>query len=222
MAWIRTALIALLVLGSTAGAEIVIEDPAGDVELDGLPAGAAGAAYDLRQVTLHQHEDHLRLRITLDAVPSPHDSAEFVVVFQGNGTWMAGYTALPYTDPAPRYQGGFACPATMDGFVNGSQSGDCIGLPDWSLEGTTYTVDVPLAFIEAGEGTVIFDAWGYAELSPYLKGDARVDTTDRGGMFVIELGAAGPDADLPGPDERTPMLVGVVLWGMAWAVRRRR
>lgn len=175
----------LVFLVGPAGAAISIQDPAGDTAIDDVPMGEAGAPYDLREITLRQEEDRLVLELRLETVPAAHDSAEFVVVFEGNGTWMAGYTALPYTDPAPHYRGGFACPATEDGFVNGSQANDCIGLSDWSLEETTYTVAVPLEFVHATNGTVITDAWGYSEISPYLKGTARVDVTDREGEMVV-------------------------------------
>ncbi len=175
----------LVFLAIPASGQITIQDPADDVEFNQAPMGPAGALYDLREVTISQEGAHLMLEILLEAAPSAHDSAEFVVVFEGNGTWMAGYTALPYTDPAPHYRGGFACPATEDGFVNGSQANDCIGLPDWSLEDTTYTVAVPLEFVQAENGTVITDAWAYSEVSPYLKGTARVDVTERRGEMVV-------------------------------------
>lgn len=224
-------LILLLIAAPVLAAEgpgIVIEDAAGDVAVGDAPAGPAGDMYDLLEVRIAQETpDHLMLSIEVAAAPTSHDSIELAVVFQVDGAWhMGGYTALPYPGLPPHYKGGFACPATSDGFVDGTVSGDCIGIDGWRLEGTRYGVPVPLDFLNATDGSNITDAWAYTEVTPYLKGTARVDIAPPSdASLVIERPGGGPAVEdaadgKAAPSPWWPALL--VLLGLAGMGARRR
>ncbi len=183
-----------------AGAQV--QDPAGDAGPAAAPVGAGFEAYDITAIRLSDlGPETIRVEIEVVDLPRAPPHGEIGVVFGVDGAhYMAGFTVLVLG--GSYYVGGFACPATPDGQVNGSVSEDCIGLPDADVVDGTYQVDVPREFVNATHaGTVLTSPFGWSEVAQFKMDATYTDHTDPGSDLVLESGAGSLD---PSPDPNTP------------------
>lgn len=179
-----------------------VQDPAGDAGPAGAPVGAGFEAYDITAIRLSDlGPETIRVEIEVVDLPRAPPHGEIGVVFGVDGDhYMAGFTVLVFG--GSYYVGGFACPATPDGQVNGSVSEDCLGLPDAEIVDGAYQVDVPREFVNATHaGTVLTSPFGWSEVAQFKMDATYTDHTDPGSDVVLSSGAGSLDRS---PDPDTP------------------